>query len=171
MHVKNSHPGFVYLVQEAFAGLIKIGYTTQFQKRMEAIKTHNPHALYVKKFIGSPKLEKALHAEFNKKRMSGEWFNLSKEDVMRAEQIIAQWQEKNKGEFKLVHKLRYDGLNKFAKEIGEEPDTAFKLLSTGDYGCLEKYASFMLRRHKARYANRGKQTPISTKLIGAETLI
>ena len=57
----------------------KIGKTKNLKNRMESMKTSNPHIkllLFLDKDI-----EKDLHVKFKDRNITGEWFNLSKEDL------------------------------------------------------------------------------------------
>lgn|SRR5574341_1266238 len=76
---------YLYIIISA-NGLFKIGKTTNLKARVAQIKTSSPvpcsllfHTQYDEKVID---LEKKYHAEFNNKRVRGEWFNLSKSDLL-----------------------------------------------------------------------------------------
>lgn len=63
-----SKPGLVYFVQ--FGDRIKIGYTTNLDRRMEAVPNDKILALVA----GSMADERKYHAKFDDIRITGEWF-------------------------------------------------------------------------------------------------
>lgn len=77
----------VYLIQ-AENGLVKIGKTTDVQKRLAALDVGSPVDLKLiaqKQDLFASDLETRLHQEYAHRRVKGEWFNLSK---MEIEQIV-----------------------------------------------------------------------------------
>jgi hypothetical protein len=70
--------GFVYFIQVAPDGPVKIGYSSTkdgVQKRLNSLQTGNPDKLIVRKVVpGSRWVEQGLHRRFEKWRMEGEWF-------------------------------------------------------------------------------------------------
>ena len=65
--------------------LYKIGYTKrEVEKRLKELKTGNPADFKIenqyKSKIGT-KIESQLHKRYSYKKISGEWFNLSDEDI------------------------------------------------------------------------------------------
>lgn len=75
----------VYLIQDISAtGYCKIGLSSKLNKRLSSLKTGIPMELkviHVIKTTNMKNVEKGLHARFAKQRKSGEWFNLSQDDV------------------------------------------------------------------------------------------
>lgn len=71
---KDSH--FIYLIESG--GLIKIGYTTNFDKRIKSYETHttNLKILCVSEREDAFEIEKKLHNKYKENRIKGEWFNL-----------------------------------------------------------------------------------------------
>ena len=68
----------VYFVQAKKMGLIKIGYSTNVQKRLGALSTGCPDALELLCVVkGDQKLESKVHQKFAEDRVKGEWFNPS----------------------------------------------------------------------------------------------
>lgn len=67
----------------------KIGYTDEaVKKRIDSLQTGNANKLTLIHHIeGGRSLEKLFHKAFESKRLNGEWFNLSDEDI----QIIKEW--------------------------------------------------------------------------------
>jgi hypothetical protein len=67
--------GRIYFIQQGENGAIKIGYTTNPEKRLKALATASPYRLHVRLVIeGSKKLEKDLHNKFAQWQLDGEWF-------------------------------------------------------------------------------------------------
>jgi hypothetical protein len=71
--------GVIYLLKSN--GLHKIGFTTNMDSRLKSHLTSNPTIQLVSQFNGTLKDEKELHAFFDNKRVGGEWFELSIEDL------------------------------------------------------------------------------------------
>lgn len=76
----------VYFIAAADAGMIKIGKTTDLNKRLATLRTMSPVPLEVACTISyDDRLEWRLHTHFSKYRSHGEWFYAEKEivDFMR----------------------------------------------------------------------------------------
>lgn len=77
----------VYLICAEFEGrrLFKIGYTRRpIEKRIKEIKTGNGHEIYLVSSFNSKwgtKIEAQLHRTFKSKKVNGEWFDLTDEEV------------------------------------------------------------------------------------------
>ena len=74
--------GFIYLIKSN--NMYKIGKTKNIKTRIQSIKTSTPFLLeivHTQKYINYHKIEKHLHTEFKDKRVSGEWFNLTENDI------------------------------------------------------------------------------------------
>jgi hypothetical protein len=68
----------VYFVQAGRDGLIKIGTTTNFEKRYADLRNHSPVLLFKRGFIpGGIEVEQRLHRRFSAERRHGEWFEPS----------------------------------------------------------------------------------------------
>lgn len=67
---------WVYFIQAADSGPIKIGFTTgDPRSRMASLQTGNPHPLRLLVVVpGTPEDEGSLHERFAQSRMQGEWF-------------------------------------------------------------------------------------------------
>lgn len=75
--------GFVYLLKSS-NGYYKIGYTNNIKKRLHDIGIKVPfkiELIHKIKCSDARRLESELHSQFSSKRVNGEWFNLSQEDV------------------------------------------------------------------------------------------
>lgn len=75
----NPIPWFTYVIKDEIKGLFKIGKTKNLKARLSAFC--NEHLYY--ELIVNRDLEKKLHALFYDKRIEGEWFELTAEDLER----------------------------------------------------------------------------------------
>jgi hypothetical protein len=67
--------GHIYFIQQGENGAIKIGYSTDPEKRLRTLRTASPYPLQMRLVIeGSKKLEKELHDKFADCQLDGEWF-------------------------------------------------------------------------------------------------
>ncbi|MGK7379235.1 GIY-YIG nuclease family protein [Planococcus sp. 1R117A] len=77
-------PGYVYFVQEYMNGSFKIGKTKNVEKRMNVFGVKLPFEnklIFLIKSGNHHQTEVAFHKHFADKRLEGEWFSLSKEDI------------------------------------------------------------------------------------------
>lgn len=75
---------YVYIIKSNL--YYKIGYTTNYEKRLKNYKTHNPNISTIC-VIESPiafNCETYLREQFHKNNISGEWFDLNKEELEEA---------------------------------------------------------------------------------------
>ncbi len=79
--VKPHKSGFVYLIENKRNGLHKIGFSRFPSVREKTLQAEEPELAMVKCWPANPSHEKMVHAQFKDKRMRGEWFRLSKEDL------------------------------------------------------------------------------------------
>jgi len=78
-----ANSGYVYLIQSP-TGAYKIGCARDINKRLQTFEVKLPFEVGFIHAIQSPvykKIERDLHSRFAKKRINGEWFNLSDDDV------------------------------------------------------------------------------------------
>lgn len=76
------HPGYVYLMQSRDA--YKIGKSVAPDRRLTEISSLIPHPMRLVHTIRTDNmtsLERALHARFADKRLEGEWFALTPDDI------------------------------------------------------------------------------------------
>lgn len=76
--------GFIYLVRDEGTGHHKIGITADPVGRWDALQVHASSALtmrYLFRLDDFEAGEQLLHDHFGDKRLSGEWFDLSEEDI------------------------------------------------------------------------------------------
>jgi len=71
----------VYIIESS--GLIKIGYSSNFKKRIKNYKTHNNNLniLCVHETEDAFKIEEKLHKKYKVNCVNGEWFDLSIYDL------------------------------------------------------------------------------------------
>jgi len=64
----------------------KIGFTKNWNNRKKSYETHLPEykIIYLIKILDAFNLEEYLHLLFKDKKVKGEWFNLSNEDIISA---------------------------------------------------------------------------------------
>ena len=83
----------VYVINhKGKSSIHKIGKSADFHQRFETIQSYNPAELevvLVQKTSLNNYLEKILHFEFKSKKIRGEWFDLSKEDVARLKELVS----------------------------------------------------------------------------------
>ena len=69
---------FIYFIQSAAQGPVKIGIANDPIKRMRDLQTGNPAVLHLRHVVpGDRDLEKELHHRFREARIRGEWFGLA----------------------------------------------------------------------------------------------
>jgi glucan-binding YG repeat protein len=77
-------PGYVYFVQEYMNGSFKIGKTKHIEKRMNVFGVKLPFEnklIYLIKTSNHHQTEATFHKHFSSKRLEGEWFALTKDDI------------------------------------------------------------------------------------------
>jgi hypothetical protein len=78
-------PNVLYLVTaKEFDGIYKIGITNNIDFRIKSMQTGCPYRLFAHKVyeLDNPlAVEQSLHAFFRKKRLEGEWFYLTDQDL------------------------------------------------------------------------------------------
>ncbi|TWT07876.1 GIY-YIG nuclease family protein [Planococcus sp. CPCC 101016] len=77
-------PGYVYFVQEYMTGSFKIGKTKHIDRRMNVFNVKLPFEnklIFLIKTADHHQTELAFHHHFSDKRLEGEWFNLTRDDL------------------------------------------------------------------------------------------
>ncbi|ANU23224.1 GIY-YIG nuclease family protein [Planococcus donghaensis] len=77
-------PGYVYFVQEYMTGSFKIGKTKHIDRRMNVFNVKLPFEnklIFLIKSADHHQTELAFHEYYSTKRLEGEWFNLTREDL------------------------------------------------------------------------------------------
>lgn len=79
------HGGFIYVASiESDKSLFKIGMAGNVKQRIDALRTASPYLLSLACAFFVPNMrfaERALHDRYADKRIRGEWFRLSREDL------------------------------------------------------------------------------------------
>lgn len=71
----------IYVIGERRSGVVKIGWAVQPERRLKSIQTGNPTPLRVLgAFVEERAAEGELHATFQARRLSGEWFDFTGTD-------------------------------------------------------------------------------------------
>jgi Meiotically up-regulated gene 113 len=75
--------GYIYIGYDQ-KGLFKIGMTENVQKRQKQIQNMNPNFyMFLAYKVDSPAVaEVTIHERFKEKRVVGEWFELTAEDIL-----------------------------------------------------------------------------------------
>lgn len=77
-NVAHSRKGFVYFVQGATTGAIKIGFTVNPKQRVASLQSSAPEPLCLLGSVpGDENLERVIHSAFAESRLRGEWFRPS----------------------------------------------------------------------------------------------
>jgi hypothetical protein len=83
--------GYVYFIQSERGGPIKIGYTTNLERRIMALQTAQPYPLKLLLVIhGGVEEENKLHKKFNSLRLCGEWFSPDEKLLQYIEKLKAK---------------------------------------------------------------------------------
>lgn len=72
---------YVYLMKNNRNGYYKIGKSANPSFREKTLQAEDPDISLIAKWHTEPRWEKILHQEYKSKRLRGEWFNLTAEDV------------------------------------------------------------------------------------------
>lgn len=76
-------PAWVYIISDS-KGTYKIGIANDPLRRLTQLQTGHPSKLSILLLLkGSTQLEKELHQRFSTKRIQGEWFMLTNEDIVQ----------------------------------------------------------------------------------------
>lgn len=83
--------GYIYIVRETFLGMYKIGISKNVVRRLIDLQSSIPQDLETICYfhvLGVYLLEKVLHCSLDRKRVRGEWFELTDEEVNNAVAFI-----------------------------------------------------------------------------------
>jgi len=76
--------GYIYFIQEKLLGHIKIGRSSNLEKRLQIFATDLPFEIELVHYIKSynyEKIELEFHKHFKRQRVNGEWFKLSDAEI------------------------------------------------------------------------------------------
>jgi len=81
---KSNSNGFVYIIKDTITNIYKIGKTIDLEKRLKTLRCGNPKITLIAslqhKYYSAIELE--LHKKYKRKRLSGEWFDLTEKEVL-----------------------------------------------------------------------------------------
>ena len=87
--------GYVYLICEPLNETYKIGVTRNPQcKRIKSLQVGNSQKLHIVKMVKTLypfRLETMLHNNYKDKKLEGEWFQLTINDVLQFEQVCKKY--------------------------------------------------------------------------------
>lgn len=118
--------GCVYFFKHIGLAPIKIGYTENISP-IDRFTQFSTYAPYGGEILGSittfepNKLESLLHKKYNSKRLSGEWFDITKEDV---ERDIIFYSEKSNIDFRNNFEIQF--YKKLEQNENENIESIFK---------------------------------------------
>ena len=95
----------VYFVKHRRQDPIKIGYSSNLKQRLSDLKISSPYGIDLIGTIKSPEaknLESRIHKRLESHRLSGEWFDISIQDV---KDIVCEFDEDYSSELKKLHLL------------------------------------------------------------------
>lgn len=87
----NRNSQWVYFIQDSINNTIKIGYTNLLQPRLKNLQTGNPNTLSIVGYIETTNmrtLEGKFHKYYRDNRVSGEWFNITLDELSH---ILAEY--------------------------------------------------------------------------------
>lgn len=73
--------GLIYLMRNTRNGFTKIGFSTNPKHREKTLQSEEPEVELLCSWPGTTDDERSLHAKYAGKRLRGEWFNLSTDEV------------------------------------------------------------------------------------------
>lgn len=102
--------GFIYLLGDwNKEGVYKIGVTTgKIENRIKKLQTGNSGEIYIVDYFKSQNpffVEKWLHKHFHLNRISGEWFEMSLNDLKKFKEICEKYENLYKTTIKEITNL------------------------------------------------------------------
>lgn len=118
--------GCVYFFRHVGLTPVKIGYTSNKSpiKRFEQFKTYAPFGAEILGFIQTneaKKYETDLHLKYSAKRLDGEWFEISEEDInYEVNRLMSKEQIKEKNEFHINWATYIEQKNNYKNFVKEK---------------------------------------------------
>jgi hypothetical protein len=108
---------WVYLIHDYDTGLTKIGYAYDPHKRLATITRQEP--LLPKPFnfklltawLAPGRVERELHYYFSAKRVRGEWFSLTSDDLRELRSLMSEYREMLREDAEIEHEPAIDAAN------------------------------------------------------------
>lgn len=85
---KPPKPTWVYLMKDEANGYYKIGHSKNAEAREKTLQSEKPTIIMLHKIYGSLNIEKELHKMYDAKRIRGEWFSLTEEEVQNFPDLV-----------------------------------------------------------------------------------
>jgi Meiotically up-regulated gene 113 len=79
---------FVYLMLNLRNGFVKIGKSKKPKHREKTLQSEEPEIVLLCAYWTDPDMEQELHSYFSDKRVRGEWFHLSPEEIEVARRAL-----------------------------------------------------------------------------------
>ena len=73
--------GWVYLMEDLSNGYYKIGWSKNAEYRERTLQSEKPTICLLKKVWADFSVEKKVHEFYSAKRIRGEWFSLTKDEL------------------------------------------------------------------------------------------
>lgn len=86
----------LYLIKIANSNLYKIGITKDFTQRLRNLQTGNPFVIEVYNFYPLTthrKMETYLHNKYKEKKVGGEWFKLTQDDLNEIHDYVVAYRD------------------------------------------------------------------------------
>jgi DNA-binding XRE family transcriptional regulator len=84
--------GYVYFIEGADSGLIKIGFSRNPRRRLGAIRAHAAEPVRLLATVrGGPDLARDVHSRFRRRRVQGAWFHPN-EEMLALIRSADQWE-------------------------------------------------------------------------------
>lgn len=152
----------VYFI--AGAGLVKIGWSRDLWKRLDALQSGSPVELKILSAVpGDEDYEHELHERWAPLRRHGEWFELTKDlaaFVRETRQDVFRQRRAYEMNVKLLHRVR--GIrSRYSAEINArvpdpggvimcDPDGRFERQPIDDAGEIQRFEEFLERQRRKR---------------------
>lgn len=75
--------GFIYLMQDSGLSGLKIGYSKKPEAREKTLRLEQPNIKILFSVRGTFAYERMLHTYFKEKRIRGEWFDITPDEVIK----------------------------------------------------------------------------------------
>jgi hypothetical protein len=86
-NLKRNTPTKIYVMLDKNTGYFKIGRSHNPKKREKTLQSEKPTIELLFSFDATEELEKELHVVFGDKRIRGEWFYLTEDDIFYIKEI------------------------------------------------------------------------------------
>lgn len=159
--MEKEEKGCVYFFRHIGLSPIKIGYSTNESPldRFMQFKTYAPYGSEILGFIqtiDAKSLESKLHLKYSQKRLSGEWFEITEEEVENVINFYSNIED---------IKLRNDFQIAWANMVQEKKKTFKEIINSIPANKKEKFKSFYLKNKKLNRSHMAAELSVSRKTI------